>query len=326
MRKSAFFFTGRSLVLAGLLVAPLPVMAQGNDSESDDDEPIPSSFTLSTGVTYSTGDYGELEDTEVIAIPISASYRYGDLRVRVSIPWVQVNGPGSLLSTPDLFDGGGSGRGRGRGRGDDGDSSNSGSGSSNSGSGSGGDIEVEDELEDEVVDDDDVTDEDGFAAADNQRRGFGDVNVSVAYSFELGDTTWFEPSVRVKIPTASRTDRLGTGEVDVTVAGDLVQRLGDVTLYVHGRRRFVGQPEGSTIGSTWGAGTGASLYAGGGVSLGADYFWQESAFDGRPASSDASAWISTRIGAGFRITAYGGSGLNTNSADFFGGLTLSKRF
>lgn len=312
----------RGLVLAGMVLVPLPAYAQDSNGGTDGGEEIPSSFTLSTGVSYSSGDYGELEDTEVIAIPISASYRYGDLRVRISIPWVQVNGPGSLLSTPDLFDGGGdsSGQGRGRGRGRSGE----GDRSSNSGSGSGGDIEVEDD--DDLVDDDDVTDDDGFAAADNQRSGFGDVNISVAYSVELGETTWFEPSVRVKIPTASRSDRLGTGEVDFTLAADLVQQVGDATVYVHGRRRFVGQPEGSTIGSTWGAGAGVSYYAGGGFSVGADYSWQESAFDGRPASSDVSAWVSTRLGSGFRITAYGGSGLNSNSADIFGGLTLSRRF
>ncbi|WP_284123984.1 hypothetical protein [Parerythrobacter aestuarii] len=302
-------------------------MAQEDDGAAEK-KSSDGSIRLSTGISYSSGEYGELEDTDVIAIPVSLTYKKDGFKLRVSVPWVKIDGPGSLLATPegrDAFFGDSGGQGRGRGRGRGGDSDNSGSGSSNSGSGS-NDVEVEDELDDDIVDDDDITDADGFAGLDNQRSGFGDVNVSALYSFKLGSGTYLEPQVKLKLPTASRAKRLGTGEIDVTVSADLVQEVGDATFYVHGRRKFAGKPEGSTLRSTWGAGAGASVKATDGVYIGVDYFWQQSAFQGRPAASEVSAWASTRVGGGFSLTLYGGTGLNDNSADVFGGLAIGKRF
>lgn len=310
----------------------VPHIAFAQDSAEQDNTvvstgtpaPSNSSVRINTGISYSSGNYGEPEDTSVIAIPVSLTYKTSGLRLRVSVPWVMIEGPGSLLATPEGRDaffgdsGGGQGRGRGRGRG--GESSNSGSGSGTK------DIEVEDKLNDEVIDDDDVANEDGFAAPDNNRSGFGDVNVSAAYSFQIGTNTYFEPAVAVKLPTASRTKRLGTGEVDVTASADLVQEIGDASFYIHGRRRFAGKPEGSTLQSTWGAGGGASLKVGDGMHIGADYFWLESAFAGRQASSEASGWASFMLGSGLSLTAYGGTGFNDSSADFFGGLAIGTRF
>lgn len=320
----------------GTLAAAQPALAQTDDNAESAPRSSDGSFRLSTGISYSSGDYGEVEDTEVIAVPVSLTYKKAGLKLRVSMPWVMIDGPGSLLSTPEGRDaffgdsGGGQGRGRGRGRG--GDSDNSGSGSSSSGSGSGGsgsggsEVEVEDEDDDDILDDDGVTDGGGFAGADNKRTGFGDVNVSALYSFQLASGTYFEPQVKVKLPTASRSKRLGTGEVDVTLGADLVQEFGAASVYVHSSHKFAGKPAGSTIRSTWSLGGGASVEAADGLHIGADYSWQQSAFAGRQASSEVSGWINTRVARGISVTAYVGTGLNTNSADLFGGISTGFRF
>lgn len=328
----------RSLALAtafGLLALPAAAFAQ--DTQADDAANIPASFRLSTGVTYSSGSYGELEDTEVFAVPISATYSDDGLRIRISVPWVRIDGPGSLLSTPEGRDNSGSNQG-GSGDSSNSGSSNSGSGSSNSGSSGssggsgggsssgGGEVEVEDELADDVINDDNVVDSGGFAGVDDQRSGFGDINIFASYSFDLGGGLYLDPSVKLKLPTASLTQRLGTGEVDVTLATDLVQEVGPATFYIHGRRKFTGQPTGSTVRSTWGAGGGVSLSAGNGVAFGADYDWQQSAFLGRSASSEVSGWINFRLLDGVSLTTYAGTGLNANSADVFGGATIGLRF
>lgn len=331
-----------ALTLIGALAALQPAHAQaqastdgtGASAESKAAKPSDASFRLSTGVSYSKGDYGELEDTEVISVPVSLTYKKAGLKLRVSIPWVMIDGPGSLLSTPEGRDAflsdGRSGQGRGRGRG--GDSDNSGPGSSSSGSGSSGsgsggsEVEVEDEADDDILDDDGVTDNGGFAGADTKRSGFGDVNVSALYSFRLGGGTYFEPQIKVKLPTASKSDRLGTGEFDVTAGADLVQEFGPASIYVHASRKFAGKPTGSTIRSTWTLGGGASIEAAEGLSIGADYTWQQSAFAGRQASSEISGWINTRLARGFSVTAYAGTGFNANSADLFGGLSAGIRF
>lgn len=279
---------------SAMVMASLPALAIAKDG----------SVTLSTGVSYSEGEYGDIEATKVFAVPVSLTYKNGPLKVRVSAPWVRIDGPASLIATPD-------GRGGG--------SSSGGSGSNNGGSGSGGgNVELEDGGR--VIDDDVLT------LTDNKRSGIGDASVSLTYSLDLGSDFYLEPSAKVKLPTASRKKRLGTGKVDVTLSGDLVKDIGDFSLYVHGRRKFAGKPEGSTIRSTWGAGGGASVKASEGVYIGADYDWQQSAFAGNKASSEITGWGSIGLNANIRLTLYAITGLNSQSADFAGGASISYRF
>jgi hypothetical protein len=116
---------------------------------------------------------------------------------------------------------------------------------------------------------------------------------------------------------------LGTGEVDVTTGLDFVKAIGPATFYIHGRRKFAGKPTGSLIRSTWGAGGGASIKAGKAITLGADYDWQEATFAGNPANSDVTAWASARLNSKMNLSIFGSTGLNSNSADFAGGIGLS---
>ncbi len=302
----------------GPVISPPPAPAPVGGSTNTD------SFRIGTGISYSRGDYGEIDSTEVLSVPVSLTYRTGGLKVRVSVPFVSVRGPGSLLSTPEGRDSSGSGSGSGS------DNSGSGSGSgSNSGSGSsgsGGGIEIEDEDDGDVIDDDDIITGGGIGTVDNNRSGLGDVSLSVSYSLPLAEGTYLEPVARLKLPTASVARRLGSGEVDVTLGADLVQELGAATVYVGGFRRFIGRPEGSTLRSVWGASGGASVQIDSGVTLGADYNWQQSAFVGRQGSSEVSGWVYTRLTPTLGLTVHGGTGLNDNSADLFGGASVSLRF
>jgi len=316
------------LLATGFGILAMPGSARAQD---DDKAIAPGEFRLSTGFSYSSGDYGEIEDTRVFAVPVSLTWKKDGLKVRVSVPWVHVDGPGSLIATPEGRDGGsGQGQGRGRGGGSDNSgsgSSNSGPGSSNSGSGSsgGGGIEVEDESDDDNGGTGGGTGG-GATLVDNTRSGIGDVNVSATYSFDLGGELYVEPGVKLKIPTASRGKRLGTGKVDVTLSADLVKDVGAASFYVHGRRKFAGKPAGSSIRSTWGAGGGASVRVAPGLAIGADYDWQQSAFAGRQASSEATAWAYTRLSRQVGLTFYASTGFNRNSADFSGGASISYRF
>jgi hypothetical protein len=348
-----------------LLLLPATAIAQANNTRAGDGQDsvqdasagvtTSGKFRLSTGFSYSRGDYGETEDTEVFAIPVSLSYVDGPLKVRVSMPWVRIDGPGSLLSTPEGRDNGFGGSEGSQG----GSGSNSGSGSGSSG------IEVEDEDDGDLIDDEDIldggsgddgsggdddssggSDDDGLddsgsrqpaslaaaaagggaALVDNRRSGIGDISVAATYSFDLGSDFYFEPTVKVKLPTASRKKRLGTRKFDVTLSADLVKEIGNASVYVHGRRKFAGKPGGSTIRSTWGAGAGTSLALNSNLLVGVDYDWQQSAFAGRRGSSEVTGWANIRLSAPLSLTVYAIAGLNRNSADAAGGATLSLRF
>lgn len=62
-------------------------------------------LTFSTGVDYSSGDYGTEEETEVIAVPFSVRLSVNDWAFRVSAPYLQVTGPADI---DELSDGSGS--------------------------------------------------------------------------------------------------------------------------------------------------------------------------------------------------------------------------
>ncbi len=287
-----------TLAMSAAFSAP----AFANEQQKADEDSSPESWRLSTGLNYSKGSYGEIDDTKVVSAPIGLKYTKGNFSIRVSVPYVRVDGPGSLIQTPE---GSGSGSNSGSGR-----SGNSGHGSSNSGSGNSGSGGVE------------IDDSTGVPVS-SKRSGFGDVVISATYSFDLGSDFYIDATGKVKVPTASTAKRLGTGEVDVTTGLDFVKAIGPATFYIHGRRKFAGKPTGSLIRSTWGAGGGASIKAGQAITLGADYDWQESAFAGNPANSDVTAWASARLNSRINLCIFGSTGLNNNSADFAGGIGLS---
>jgi hypothetical protein len=318
--KSPLLLVSLCLALASMPQTAMAQSTKSSDADSKSASSAAGSFRLSVGANYSKGDYGDVLDTEVFSVPVALTYKQGPLKVRVSTSWVRIDGPASLLQTPDGRDGGGGGGDSGgsgsnsgpgssnSGRGSSG-SSDRGSGSSGSGSGSG--VEVGDA---------------GGALTDNKRSGIGDVNVALTYSVDLGSDLYFEPTVRVKLPTSSKTKRLGSGKTDFTLSADLAKDIGKASIYVHGRRKFAGKPTGSTLRSTWGAGAGASVAASDGLSIGADYDWQQASFAGRGASSEVTGWANARLSSRASLTLFASTGLNANSADIAGGASISYRF
>jgi hypothetical protein len=326
--------TGLAVTMISLFSLSPAAFAQSSNADTTaiaEKTTTTSSLRFSTGFSYSKGSYGETVDTEVFSVPISLTYKDGPFKIRVSAPWVKINGPGSLISTPEGRDGGsGSGSDNsGSGSSNSGSgSSNSGSGSSNSGSGSSGSGNSGSGSGSSGSSGGGTVSGSGTLPplTNNKRSGFGDVNVAMTYSVDLGGDFYFEPTAKIKLPTASRSKRLGTGKVDFTLSADLVKDVGDASFYVHGRRKFAGKPAGSTIRSTWGAGGGASVRASDGFTVGADYDWQQAAFAGRQATSEVTGWANMRLADGLGLTLYASTGLNSASADFAGGATVSVRF
>ncbi len=61
-----------------------------------------SALTLSTGLDYSSGKYGESKRTETLVVPVGIKYEFGDWSLRATIPYVESNGPSAVSgSGPD---------------------------------------------------------------------------------------------------------------------------------------------------------------------------------------------------------------------------------
>jgi len=52
---------------------------------------------VSTGVDYSSGDYGDTVDTDFIAVPFSVKYKSDDFYLKASTSWIDVRGPSGFI-------------------------------------------------------------------------------------------------------------------------------------------------------------------------------------------------------------------------------------
>lgn len=300
-------------------------------------------WRVSTGINLSEGDYGDTQKTTVVSAPVAIKYKRGGFSVRLSLPYVTIDGPGSLLDTPQGQDPGfgdgstagtsgsntsGSGSGT-SGSGSSGSGSSgsgsSGSGSSGSGSGGSGSSGSASGGTGTGTTTGGTTVVTAPGATSNRRSGFGDASITLGYSLDLTRSTWLDTTARVKLPTASTANRIGTGKVDVTLGAELGQDVGDASVYFGTHHKFIGKPAGSTLRDVWAFGGGLSYRLPGGTIVGADYDWQESATPGRNPSSEVTGWVNFGLSKKLRLQVFGSTGLSTNSADFSGGVSLSLR-
>ncbi len=59
--------------------------------------PAAGNLTLTTGVDYSSGKYGQSESTDITYIPIIAKYEINNDVFKLTVPWLQIRGPGNVI-------------------------------------------------------------------------------------------------------------------------------------------------------------------------------------------------------------------------------------
>jgi opacity protein-like surface antigen len=99
MREQEMKKIAAAAVSAGLLLGATAAHAQ---------EVREQEFSLTTGVDYSSGDYGTGTDTDILVVPLAARLRTGDLRFTASIPYIHIDGAnivggdgGPIIVDPD---------------------------------------------------------------------------------------------------------------------------------------------------------------------------------------------------------------------------------
>ena len=53
-------------------------------------------FGLTSGLDYSTGNYGQTEATRILYVPFIGKYELDRWLVKVTVPWLQIDGPGGV--------------------------------------------------------------------------------------------------------------------------------------------------------------------------------------------------------------------------------------
>ena len=91
-------FFAVSLAVGGLIFTA-PAMAENETPEAD--ESGYERLKVSTGVDYSSGAYGGTLDTKILYLPLSAEYETATWRVKVTVPYINIEGPGGVTGGPD---------------------------------------------------------------------------------------------------------------------------------------------------------------------------------------------------------------------------------
>lgn len=58
-------------------------------------------WSVTPGIDYSTGDYGDSDSTDILYLPVSLGYAQGPWSAKVTLSWLQIKGPGSVVGGGD---------------------------------------------------------------------------------------------------------------------------------------------------------------------------------------------------------------------------------
>jgi hypothetical protein len=251
---------------------------------------------LSTGISYSSGKYGDITSTDVLVVPLSAKIRTGQWTFKVSVPFLRIDGPAGATVVLD-DSGGGSG------------------GGGNSGPGGGPDTP------------EDNGSSGGAAGTGRNENGIGDTSLSATYSFEEigGSSIYIDVSGRVRLPTGSEDKGLGIGATDYGLSTEIGVDKNGGGGYLSVGRRFLGSVTGLQREDGWQAGVGGWFNATERTSLGAGYDWRESSTTTGTDPAEVYAYVSVKMSDAWRINVNASAGLNDASADYGAGVTLTWR-
>lgn len=168
-----------------------------------------------------------------------------------------------------------------------------------------------------VGDDDDEFDV-GDPTADGTRRGLGDLRLTARYRLPKSALGGFELDLlgRVKVPTGSRDKRLGTGEVDYAIGGELSREVGQLEPFVSAQYRFNGDRPDIDYRNTVAASAGTAVRLGRGLRGNLSYDYTQSRIRGRSASQSLNAGLSTRLSKRLSLSGSGSVGLSERAPDF----------
>ncbi len=258
---------------AAMLAAAYLVL--GATAAAAQSSPKASSFSLSGGASYTTGDYGAPEKTEILIVPVSARYRTGALRLSATLPYVRIDSPGTVFGGVD-----------------------------------GGPI---------IVDPD-------TPMGRRVRKGAGDLTLGGTYSIIGGrdGALLVDLGARVKLPTASKRKRLGTGKTDAAFSVDVSRQFGRVAPFANVAYRFFGDPQGWDLRNGFAASAGTSVQVGQSVAIVSyDYSRAASRFIGD--AHELFAGFSGPAAGRLGWTAFATVGLSDGAPDAGVGLLLTYR-
>ena len=255
----------KARILASTFVLTLPTIASG------------AQFGLSTGVDYSTGDFGSDVDTDITYVPFTAKYDLDRWFLRLTVPYLRIRGPGNVVVGPD-----------------------------------GNPLPVDE----------------GGGTRRTTEDGLGDIVAGVTYNVIPATATGyiFDVGAKIKFPTADEDKRLGTGETDYSLQGDLYKSVGRWTALGTLGYRWLGDPSGIDLKNVFFASVGALYRLSDAATGGLLYDWREKTVSGSDPLHELTAYFAYKFNPNTSAQLYLVTGFSDSSADFGIGTAISYGF
>ncbi len=157
--------------------------------------------------------------------------------------------------------------------------------------------------------------------------GLGDIVAALTYNLidHKPSRIAFDITGRVKFPTASASQRLGSGEFDYAVQGDLFKSIAKFSLRTTFGYKMLGDPQGVNLQNVFYGGAGVGYRVLSNATMGTSFNISQSAL--RLQDSRAlSVYYSHRFGSHFRLNFYGLKGFSDRSPNWGSGITLLYAF
>lgn len=226
---------------------------------------------FTTGLDYSSGNYGQTEETRITYVPFIAKYDTEKWSFKAVVPWLQIDGPGGVFADSRI-----------------------------------------------------VTN----TSVQNQRTvesGLGDIVLGATYSaFQFNEQKlYIDVGAKVKLPTASETKGLGTGETDYTLSTDLYKTFDSFTLLGTVGYKVLGDPVGVDLENVWFGSFGGVYKIDSNNSVGVTVDLREATTNTSTGLREYTAFYSHKFNDTYKLQTYIVGGDTESSVDFGAGAMLA---
>lgn len=284
------------LLAAGLLTLGVAgVQAQVSNAPERVEERQPGTFSVGPMLEYSSGKFGGTQSTEIWSIGAIARYERGPWVVRLTVPYVDVSGPGNVVPT-----GGGAGTPV--------------CGQAATGLGARASVQCAGGTGG-------TTSSSSFSES-----GLGDVTLGAGLTVVDLTRTTLDLTAKVKFPTADEKMGLGTGEFDTSLQGDLYQAIGKATVFVTAGYRWYGDPPGIVLEDALFGALGATYAVTPQATFGVAYDYRQPTYAGGASLNEVSLLASFRVAPAARLRGYVFKGLTDGGPDWGAGISALISF
>ncbi len=155
--------------------------------------------------------------------------------------------------------------------------------------------------------------------------GLGDVVLGATYSALMLNEPKFYMDIgaKVKLPTASESKGLGTGETDYTLSTDVYKTLDQLTLMGTLGYKVLGDPSGVNLNNVWFTSIGAVYKIDDQNSLGATMDLRQATTDQSTGLREYTVFYSHKFNETYKLQTYAVAGDTTSSVDYGAGAMLA---